>query len=39
MACAFVFDDYGTLFDMHSAIAARLQRRSPARIDGAAGSA
>jgi FMN phosphatase YigB (HAD superfamily) len=39
MARAFVFDAYGTLFDVHSAIAARLQRRSPARIDGAAGSA
>ena len=28
MARAFVFDAYGTLFDVHSAIAARLQRRS-----------
>ena len=39
MARAFVFDAYGTLFDVHSAIAERLQRRIPARIDGAAGSA
>ena len=29
MARAFVFDAYGTLFDVHSAIAERLQRRSP----------
>jgi FMN phosphatase YigB (HAD superfamily) len=29
MARAFVFDAYVTLFDRHSAIAARLQRRSP----------
>jgi FMN phosphatase YigB (HAD superfamily) len=29
MARAFVFDAYETLFDVHSAIAARLQRRSP----------
>jgi len=39
MARAFVFDAYGTLFAVLSAIAARLQSRSPARIDGAAGSA
>ncbi len=29
MARAFVFDAHGTLFDVHSAISARLQRRSP----------
>ena len=29
MARAFVFDAYGTLFDVQSASAARLQRRSP----------
>ena len=29
MPRAFVFDAYGTLFDVHAAIAARLQRRSP----------